>query len=132
MSDWKYLNEYRIRSGPYASDPSYGFNGAFVLSKPGEARSICVIASNGCGWRHVSVSFGSASTKTPSWETMCWVKDLFWDDEDWVVQFHPAKSEYVNFHPGVLHLWACLDKEMPTPPSILVGPKQTQTPPQTP
>ena len=126
MSDWTYLNKFRIRSGPYASDPSYGFDGAFVLSKPGEARGICVVASNGMDWKHVSVSFGSRSTKTPSWETMCWVKDLFWDDEDWVVQFHPAKSEHVNFHPGCLHLFQPTESVMPTPPSILVGPKRTE------
>jgi hypothetical protein len=123
MSDWKYLNEHRIRTGPFASDPSFGFNGAFVLSKPGEARSICVIASNGMGWRHVSVSFGSKSTKTPSWETMCWVKDLFFEPEDCVMQFHPPRSEYVNFHKGCLHLFKPIGVEMPTPPSILVGPK---------
>jgi hypothetical protein len=36
---------------------------------------------------------------------MCFVKGLFWDDEDVAIQFHPAKSEYVNFHPFALHLW---------------------------
>jgi hypothetical protein len=53
---------------------------------------------------------------------MCAVKDLFWNDEDVVVQFHPAKSTYVNNHPGCLHLWRCTDgREFPTPPEILVG-----------
>lgn len=52
---------------------------------------------------------------------MCQVKDLFWDPEDWVVQFHPAHSEYVNNHPGVLHLWRCLTQPFPQPDRLMVG-----------
>ena len=52
---------------------------------------------------------------------MCQVKDLFWEEEEVVVQFHPKKSEYVNMHEGCLHLWRSTEKEFPTPPSILVG-----------
>jgi hypothetical protein len=51
------------------------------------------------------------------------VKDLFWELEDWVVQFHPAQSEYVNHHPGCLHLWRPLVEKLPTPLAIMVGPK---------
>lgn len=108
----------------FSSTPADGFNGAFQFSIPGEARKICIIASDGFGWRHVSVSFGHASSKTPSWEVMCYVKDLFWDEEDVVVQFHPKKSEYVNFSQGCLHLWQCTNGSVqPTPPSWMVGPK---------
>lgn len=56
------------------------------------------------------------------------VKELFWDDEDVVIQFHPKKSEYVNNHAGCLHLWQCIDgRDQPTPPSILVGIKDEKT-----
>jgi hypothetical protein len=51
---------------------------------------------------------------------MCRIKDLFFDDEDWVVQFHPARSEYVNHHPYTLHLWKPLDTALPTPHYSLV------------
>jgi hypothetical protein len=54
---------------------------------------------------------------------MCHVKALFWDPEDWVVQYHPAESEYVNNHPHTLHLWRPTAATLPTPPSILVGVK---------
>ena len=58
---------------------------------------------------HVSVSLTKATgepfLRTPTWEEMCYVKDQFWGDEDVVVQFHPKKSEYVNVHSYVLHLW---------------------------
>lgn len=72
-------------------------------------------------WEHISVSVSSNIHKIPSWKEMNFIKDLFWGDEVWVMQFHPPKSEYVNNHPGVLHMWRPLNEIFPTPPSILVG-----------
>ena len=37
-------------------------------------------------------------------EVMCEVKDIFWDDEEEVVQIHPRKSQYVNITEA-FHLW---------------------------
>lgn len=129
MSDWTFLNSRRVRSGEYGSDDSFGFNGMFEIALSGEARRIRCIASNGQGWEHVSVSFGPGAKSCPSWEVMCRVKDLFWNDDDVVIQFHPAKRDYVNNHPGCLHLWRCTDgREQPVPPSILVGLKALNLP----
>jgi hypothetical protein len=47
---------------------------------------------------------------------MCWVKDLFFDDDEWVLQFHPPKDKNINIHPYVLHLWSNVDTDIPTPP----------------
>jgi hypothetical protein len=123
MSDWKFLNKSRVRQGMYGSDESYGFNGMFEFVIPDELRAVRCIASDGMGWQHVSVSFGPNSKATPSWELMCKIKDLFFEEEDTVVQFHPAKSQYVNYHAGCLHLWRSLEKEQPIPHLIMVGPK---------
>lgn len=71
-------------------------------------------------WDHVSVS---ARLRIPTWEEMCWIKSLFFEDDEVVVQYHPAKSQYVNLHPRTLHLWRPHNVVMPTPPSIAVGPK---------
>jgi hypothetical protein len=121
MSDWDFLNKNRVRRGQWGSDETYGFNGMFEFALTGEARRIRCIASDGAGWRHVSVSFGAVSKSAPSWDLMCKIKDLFWDDEDCVVQFHPPKSEYVNNHAGCLHLWQKIDGSQPIPNSLLVG-----------
>ena len=59
--------------------------------------------------------------RIPTWEEMCKIKSLFWDEEDTVIQYHPAKTEYVNNHPNVLHLWRSIDQVIPTPPTELVG-----------
>jgi hypothetical protein len=52
---------------------------------------------------------------------MCFIKDVFWDEEDVVIQYHPRKSEDVNRHENGLHLWRPVGKEIPTPPKALVG-----------
>jgi hypothetical protein len=63
------------------------------------------------------------STRTPNWPEMCFVKGLFWDDEECVVQFHPSRSEYVNNHRGCLHLWKDLRQPPRMPSSFFVGDK---------
>lgn len=120
MSNWDFLDDHRIREGVYASTSADGFNGAFEFALPGEARRIFCIASDGFGWQHVSISFGR-NHSTPSWTLMDRIKNLFWDEKDWVVQFHPPKECHVNNHPGCLHLWRCTKQEMPVPESYLVG-----------
>lgn len=71
------------------------------------------------GWDHVSVSVMN-SRECPTWEEMAVVKALFWEPEDCVVQFHPPESEYVNLHPGCLHLWRWTGGAFPRPPTFMV------------
>ena len=85
-----------------------------------------VIWSNGAGWEHVSVS-PRPKRITPSWDDMCKVKDIFFRDNEAVIQIHPPKADYVNNMPNCLHLWRCTYKDMVLPPSILVGVRQGQT-----
>lgn len=113
---------YRLTHGPYASNAGDGNNGMFIFNGPLN-RELRALASDGMGWEHVSVSMPKT---TPNWIEMCFVKDLFWDDEDVVMQLHPRRSDYVNFHQHCLHLWRPNDgiTAIPLPPFILVGPKQ--------
>ncbi|MEN6630009.1 MAG: hypothetical protein ABFC42_10215 [Sulfuricella sp.] len=110
-------NKYRIRTGLAGSDDSIGNAGAFEV-KLKHGQIVFVIASDGMGWEHVSVS---RRDRCPTWDEMCQVKAIFWDDEDCVVQFHPPRSEYVNNHPNCLRLWRQVGAEFPLPDSILVG-----------
>ena len=112
--------EYRLKEGPQKSAAWMGNNGAFMFKALGV--NLMAIASNQIGWEHVSVT--RQDKKIPSWNIMCYVKDMFWDDDDVVVQFHPAKKDYVNTHPGCLHLWRPTDREVHSPPTWMVGPKQ--------
>ena len=123
MSDWQLLNACRVSfPGVPGSESSAadGFNGFFQVRVNGHGLNI--IASDEPGWQHVSVSITNCPGFTPSWSAMCQVRDLFWEPSEWVVQFHPPVSEYVNNHEGCLHLWRCTDgRATTTPPSILVG-----------
>lgn len=78
-----------------------------------------IIVSFGGGWEHVSIA--PFKGKMPSWEDMCEVKDMIWNDDECVVQYHPPKAEYVNNMPNCLHLWKPIKQTMPVPPSIFVG-----------
>lgn len=110
--------QFRIVRGQMATDKSWGNNGAFLI-KLRHSQRVFVIASDGLGWEHVSVSHDSY---TPTWEEMCQVKEMFWDPEDCVVQYHPRASEYVDLHRHCLHLWRPTGAELPRPDPILVGP----------
>lgn len=112
---------------PIPVDATGTNNGAFVFHlKIGRKDPLrfFVIASSGMGWEHVSVS---TRIRVPTWAEMCFLKGVFWDPEDCVIQFHPPASEYVNYHPGCLHLWRPTDQEIPRPHPLMVGPVTGQT-----
>lgn len=117
----KIIEHGREITGQYASCESDGPNGRFIVTL--ENITFCILASTGAGWEHVSVSI-PGKKRCPTWEEMCEIKNLFWDAEEIVVQYHPKRSQYVNCHPYVLHLWKPTNKELLAPPSILVGPKR--------
>jgi hypothetical protein len=108
---------WRVRTGTYASSEFDGWNGHFLVPLDGELWLVRI--SDGCGWRHLSIS-NSQRKMLPSWNIMCRVKDAFFGDDSWVVQFHPAKADCVNDHPFVLHLWEPLNETLPHPPVVLV------------
>lgn len=100
-----------------------GFGGSFYDKKT--RTELNFIMSWGAGFEHCSVSI---PTRCPSWEQMCSIKDAFWNEDEVCMQLHPAKKDYVNNHPYCLHIWKSIDKEIPTPPSIMVGVKKEYTP----
>lgn len=111
-----------LAGGLFATDSSYGNNGIFAFKKAGV--NYYIIASDGKGWEHVSIHVvednNLDSTRCPTWEEMCVVKSIFWDDEDLVVQYHPPKSQYVNRHNFTLHLWRPTAVLIPLPPLDMV------------
>ena len=58
--------------------------------------------------------------RCPTWEEMCAIKDMFFNDDEVVMQLHPAKSEYVNIHNYCLHLWKPINAKIPVPPRCFV------------
>ena len=89
---------------------------AVVIQKDSE--DFRIIVSWGGRWDHVSVSL---ETRCPTWEEMCWIKNLFWNENETVIQYHPAKKDYVNNHEYCLHLWKPQKHTIPIPPANFVG-----------
>lgn len=113
------LEKHRIRVGQFGSSEIDGFNGMFMIPIYGEI--FRVIASDGLGWQHVSVSKHNRPNRVPNHDHLCKIKELFWGRDVWCCHFYPPQSQYVNNHPGCLHLWRPTREFLPTPPAELVG-----------
>jgi hypothetical protein len=76
------------------------------------------------GWEHVSVAVSTRAAGVnrllPNWTEMDWVKRLFWDDEQAVIQLQAPRSQWVSTA-EVLHLWRPIDRDIPLPPTRMVG-----------
>ena len=80
----------------------YGFVGEiFFIVGPCDENLALMSISDG-DWEHVCVS---VEGRVPNWHEMCFVKDLFWEPEECVIQFHPPHSQYINNYETCLHLW---------------------------
>ena len=114
---FKVPNEKRVITGMFSSTAEYGNNGAFRFKVDG--KEFLVIASDGKGWEHASVTLNRP--RCPTWEEMCMIKEMFWDEEDCVIQYHPPKHDWISNSKYCLHLWRPIGIELPRPPNFMVG-----------
>ncbi len=126
-----FLNKYRVNTGALASMPCDERNGIFRI--PYKNKMLITAISDGIEedgsiitpWEHVSVDAryrkkNKVVHTMPTWEEMCYIKDLFWDKDEVVIQYHPAESDYVNLKKNCLHLWRYTGGAFPVPPKICV------------
>ena len=100
---------------PLRGDYGNRTNGFVAIKQKG----VGIQFSNGDGWEHVSVSRRSSM---PTYEDMCWVKDLFWSNDVCVMQLHVPKDDHINYHPFCLHLWRPINgEEIPRPPRYMIA-----------
>jgi hypothetical protein len=119
---WLLVEPYRIQPVGYESREGDPF-GAFRLPYPPTGATLNVLAVSGevsradlgdaHAWDHVSVS---TERRTPNWQEMCFVKRIFWADDETVMQLHVPAAEHINAHPYTLHLWMPLLVPIPRPP----------------
>lgn len=100
-----------------------GFGGTYCIFEYRNGRAklkqeLHFIFSWACGFEHLSVS---TPIRTPTWNEMCIMKDIFWKDDEVCMQLHPAKKNYVNNMEYCLHIWRPMKQEIPTPPNLMVG-----------
>jgi len=111
------VEAFRDRTGLYRSEPGYK-NGFFQIPFRSSTLRVLVYAGASDGWEHVSISL---KNRNPNWEEMCFIKDLFWDEEECVLQLHVPKSQWINNHPYCLHLWRNKNATFELPPANTVG-----------
>lgn len=119
----RFPERFRWENAPhgYASNTGDHFGCFQIPGRQANGRGLNVIAvgGEGTGWEHVSVSLADHKSRCPSWDEMCIVKKLFWEESACVVQYHPPEADYVD-NAQVLHLWRCVDQKFPMPPKVFV------------
>lgn len=124
---WIAAEPFRWTDAPNGYESRYGDDfGVFEVPFHKTNVTLHVLATSGEGvspqWEHVSVSLPN---RCPNWLEMHHIKQLFWSDDEAVMQLHPPQSDYRNHHPHCLHLWRPVEQEIPLPPGILVAPDST-------
>lgn len=120
------VERFRVRQGPLKSNSTLGNNGAFSIPHPSGVMLFCIV-SDDKGWDHVSAqAIDMGVSRIPTWNEMQYLKELFFEDEETVIQYHVAKSKHLNLHPSVLHLWRPEEAEIVMPPSQMVAPRDAE------
>jgi len=115
MRNLKLLDQYR-KPHPLIGHEGNEGNGYFEIN--GLGCLLRVIASDGEGWDHVSIS---TRRRTPNWPEMKKIKEMFFLDEEPAYQIFPPKKDYINCHPHTLHWWRPQNQEILVPPGHLIG-----------
>ena len=115
LEKFRVLNNIGINS-MYVPQKEGSIEGFFIIQYG--KRKLAVICGVGEGWDHVSVSL---RYRCPTWEEMNWIRNLFFEREETVIQIHPPLSKYINFGENVLHLWRPWDMEITLPPRHMLA-----------
>lgn len=100
-----------IRRAPEVDAVVCNYNGGWGNIRIGDWAGSVMWGTDETGWEHVSVQPDNENI-TPSWEDMCQLKNIFFEEEECALQIHPPKSQYVNIAENCLHLWRPTDKAL--------------------
>lgn len=123
MNDLRRFDKHRITTGPDSlmrNDPELApVSGAFAFRLDAEGPRFVVVASNGDGWDHISVS---TEGRCPTWEEMDRIKRMFFKPDEVAMQLHVAVKDHISCHPYTLHLWRPhgTKRAIPLPPQEFV------------
>lgn len=108
-------NDRRLKNvGPYG--PLAICGDIFPCQNPKSKRAVFIFSWHS-GWEHLSISF---KDRCPTWEEMCYCKDVFFLPGECAMQLHPPESNHINIHDYCLHIWRPIDQAIPQPPKSLV------------
>lgn len=116
MRDLQHLNRWREMKPPHgwAGDETCGM---FWIPSPVDSSPMRILASQGEGWDHVSVS---RKNRLPNWKEMDHIYRMFFKEDEVAIHFHVPEKQKVNFMPTCLHLWRCQSETPKLPPIELV------------
>lgn len=112
------VEKHRLTDGTWGTAEANGNNGMFLV--PFKSITLKVVASDGGGWDHLSVSVKEVA-RCPHWDEMKYAYSLFFKEDEWAVQFHPPETKNVNNHETTLHVWRPQAAPIHTPPGWMVG-----------
>ena len=114
MKLWNEVRAAQLIDGGEPDDDG----GRWVLSSADDGGALRVLASNGGGWDHVSVS---RADRIPTWDEMEQVKRAFFRDNETAFQLHVPPSDHINRHEFCLHLWRPQKGAIPRPPANMIA-----------
>jgi hypothetical protein len=109
------FEKYRYDHPNYKIAPAGSIEGSFFIKY--KNKTLAVISGCGDGWDHVSISL---QHRIPTWPEMAYIKDIFFEPDELVIQFHPPKEKYVNLCKRSLHLWRPWDQKIELPPEWML------------
>ncbi|MDE5860853.1 MAG: hypothetical protein K2H28_01515 [Ruminococcus sp.] len=68
-------------------------------------------------WEQVYISRVS---NRPKWDELCETKEIFWNDDECVIQYIPSESMHKDKYNNCLYLWKSVSVEIPIPPETLI------------
>ena len=92
-------------------------NGRFTVRSPLDKKPLTIVASDGGGWDHVSVS---RRDHCPTWDEMEYVRGLFFRPDEVVMQLSVARADHISLYPYCLHMWRPQSGRIPLPPTWMV------------
>jgi hypothetical protein len=117
-------NRWRIQAADpghpssIASTDADGWNGHFLVPLDGDIWHI--ILCDRLGWKSLSIA-NAQRRELPTQLVVRRIKELFYGDESWVVQFYPPGNLTNDLS---IDLWESIDEEMPHP-KVVYGGEQT-------
>jgi hypothetical protein len=125
QDDLNHLKQFEIPSPKWwANVTPKDVAGLYLIPGPKKHKLVVIFTSAyNDPWEHASIST-YRKKRTPAWEEMCFIKNLFWKKDEMCIQYHPTENDYVNCHSYTLHIWRHKNIEIPKPPAEMVGPKK--------
>ena len=101
---FKGIEKHRLKGNPdYPAGDKGTMQGSFyfeeehllVVVKSINKWESCEVAV--CGFIAGGIEY---ATRCPTWNEMCFVKDMFWSEDEVCIQYHPDKKNYMGNVPG--------------------------------